>query len=156
MFMVASSVVSTILILNYHHRNADTHEMSDWVSFALRSEKRLFRLKPNQKKRNKKKVVQCLKILIINKVKHLTSLIHDCMEELFAFFEGGEISRLHPFNREQWKHSYERPRECRKSTRFHGNIFSFLDKSLPSKDWRKFPSSSLRQRTELCVCYVRG
>nr|QFS21895.1 nicotinic acetylcholine receptor alpha 7 subunit [Periplaneta americana] len=28
MFMVASSVVSTILILNYHHRNADTHEMS--------------------------------------------------------------------------------------------------------------------------------
>jgi len=32
MFMVASSVVSTILILNYHHRNADTHEMSPWVS----------------------------------------------------------------------------------------------------------------------------
>lgn len=32
MFMVASSVVSTILILNYHHRNADTHEMSAWVT----------------------------------------------------------------------------------------------------------------------------
>ncbi|XP_021913492.1 neuronal acetylcholine receptor subunit alpha-7-like isoform X4 [Zootermopsis nevadensis] len=31
MFMVASSVVSTILILNYHHRNADTHEMSPWI-----------------------------------------------------------------------------------------------------------------------------
>nr|CAD7399906.1 unnamed protein product [Timema poppensis] len=31
MFMVASSVVSTILILNYHHRNADTHDMSPWV-----------------------------------------------------------------------------------------------------------------------------
>ncbi|KAG7210514.1 hypothetical protein KM043_012035 [Ampulex compressa] len=31
MFMVASSVVSTILILNYHHRNSDTHEMSDWI-----------------------------------------------------------------------------------------------------------------------------
>ncbi|XP_076234430.1 nicotinic acetylcholine receptor alpha7 subunit isoform X2 [Calliopsis andreniformis] len=31
MFMVASSVVSTILILNYHHRCADTHEMSEWV-----------------------------------------------------------------------------------------------------------------------------
>lgn len=31
MFMVASSVVSTILILNYHHRHADTHVMSDWV-----------------------------------------------------------------------------------------------------------------------------
>ncbi|XP_074105099.1 nicotinic acetylcholine receptor alpha7 subunit isoform X1 [Cotesia typhae] len=31
MFMVASSVVSTILILNYHHRNSDTHEMSEWV-----------------------------------------------------------------------------------------------------------------------------
>lgn len=33
--MVASSVVSTILILNYHHRNSDTHEMSDWVSVFL-------------------------------------------------------------------------------------------------------------------------
>lgn len=33
--MVASSVVSTILILNYHHRNADTHEMSDWVNFIF-------------------------------------------------------------------------------------------------------------------------
>ncbi|XP_035702105.1 neuronal acetylcholine receptor subunit alpha-7 isoform X1 [Folsomia candida] len=31
MFMVASSVVSTILILNYHHRSADTHEMSNWI-----------------------------------------------------------------------------------------------------------------------------
>ncbi|XP_070162492.1 nicotinic acetylcholine receptor alpha7 subunit isoform X1 [Polyergus mexicanus] len=31
MFMVASSVVSTILILNYHHRNADSHEMSEWI-----------------------------------------------------------------------------------------------------------------------------
>ncbi|XP_065211818.1 neuronal acetylcholine receptor subunit alpha-7-like isoform X2 [Planococcus citri] len=31
MFMVASSVVSTILILNYHHRNADTHEMTTMV-----------------------------------------------------------------------------------------------------------------------------
>ncbi|XP_047984808.1 neuronal acetylcholine receptor subunit alpha-7 isoform X1 [Leguminivora glycinivorella] len=31
MFMVASSVVSTILILNYHHRHSDTHEMSDWI-----------------------------------------------------------------------------------------------------------------------------
>lgn len=36
MFMVASSVVSTILILNYHHRNADTHEMSEWVSDTLK------------------------------------------------------------------------------------------------------------------------
>lgn len=34
MFMVASSVVSTILILNYHHRNADTHEMSEWVTLS--------------------------------------------------------------------------------------------------------------------------
>ncbi|XP_051165771.1 neuronal acetylcholine receptor subunit eat-2-like isoform X5 [Leptopilina boulardi] len=35
MFMVASSVVSTILILNYHHRNSDTHEMSDWVRIVF-------------------------------------------------------------------------------------------------------------------------
>lgn len=45
MFMVASSVVSTILILNYHHRNADTHEMSEWVSEIGRD-----------------KVVECLEI----------------------------------------------------------------------------------------------
>ena len=32
MFMVASSVVTTIMILNYHHRQADTHEMPHWVS----------------------------------------------------------------------------------------------------------------------------
>ena len=32
MFMVASSVVTTIMILNYHHRLADTHEMPSWVS----------------------------------------------------------------------------------------------------------------------------
>ncbi|XP_050522326.1 acetylcholine receptor subunit alpha-type acr-16-like isoform X6 [Daktulosphaira vitifoliae] len=35
MFMVASSVVSTIMILNYHHRNADTHVMSKWVKLVL-------------------------------------------------------------------------------------------------------------------------
>ena len=31
MFMVAASVVTTILVLNYHHRQADTHEMPEWV-----------------------------------------------------------------------------------------------------------------------------
>ena len=30
--MVASSVVTTIMILNYHHRQADTHTMPTWVS----------------------------------------------------------------------------------------------------------------------------
>ena len=33
MFMVASSVVSTIMILNYHHRQADTHKMPPWVRY---------------------------------------------------------------------------------------------------------------------------
>ena len=32
MFMVAASVVTTILILNYHHRKTETHEMPQWVS----------------------------------------------------------------------------------------------------------------------------
>ena len=31
MFMVAASVVTTILVLNYHHRMADNHEMPEWV-----------------------------------------------------------------------------------------------------------------------------
>ena len=29
--MVASSVVLTVLVLNYHHRNPDTHNMPPWV-----------------------------------------------------------------------------------------------------------------------------
>ena len=29
--MVASSVVLTVLVLNYHHRNPDTHKMPPWV-----------------------------------------------------------------------------------------------------------------------------
>jgi hypothetical protein len=32
MFMVASSVVLTVVVLNYHHRTADIHEMPPWVS----------------------------------------------------------------------------------------------------------------------------
>ena len=35
MFMVASSCVTTIMILNYHHRMADTHEMPDWVAVVF-------------------------------------------------------------------------------------------------------------------------
>lgn len=35
MFMVASSVVSTVLILNYHHRSVDTHEMSNLVTVIV-------------------------------------------------------------------------------------------------------------------------
>jgi Neurotransmitter-gated ion-channel transmembrane region len=31
MFMVASSVVLTVVVLNYHHRRADMHEMPSWV-----------------------------------------------------------------------------------------------------------------------------
>ena len=36
MFMVASSVVTTIMILNYHHRRPDTHDMPDWVRHSVR------------------------------------------------------------------------------------------------------------------------
>ena len=31
MFMVASSVVTTIMVLNYHHRHKETHAMPAWV-----------------------------------------------------------------------------------------------------------------------------
>ena len=35
MFMVASSVVTTIMVLNYHHRLVNTHDMPDWVGNKL-------------------------------------------------------------------------------------------------------------------------
>lgn len=31
MFMVASSVVLTVVVLNYHHRKPDIHEMPQWI-----------------------------------------------------------------------------------------------------------------------------
>ena len=34
MFMVAASVVTTILILNYHHRTSQTHHMPYWVRLS--------------------------------------------------------------------------------------------------------------------------
>ncbi|XP_046600826.1 neuronal acetylcholine receptor subunit alpha-7 isoform X1 [Neodiprion lecontei] len=35
MFMVASSVVLTVVVLNYHHRTADIHEMPQWIKTIL-------------------------------------------------------------------------------------------------------------------------
>ena len=35
MGMVASSVVLTVLVLNYHHRHPDTHNMPTWVSHKI-------------------------------------------------------------------------------------------------------------------------
>ena len=35
MGMVASSVVLTVLVLNYHHRTPETHDMPTWVGPAF-------------------------------------------------------------------------------------------------------------------------
>ena len=52
MFMVASSVVTTIMVLDYHHRLVDTHEMPDWVG-------------KKQKKKEKGKTVFFLQVQIV-------------------------------------------------------------------------------------------
>ena len=41
MFMVASSVVTTIMVLNYHHRMVDTHDMPDWVKIIFLQVRRM-------------------------------------------------------------------------------------------------------------------
>ena len=39
--MVASSVVTTIMVLNYHHRLVDTHEMPDWVGKSQKKKEKV-------------------------------------------------------------------------------------------------------------------
>ena len=59
MFMVASSVVSTIMILNYHHRLADTHEMPNWVSKKYQNENRYSLLHSNIQGKITHKTIKC-------------------------------------------------------------------------------------------------
>ena len=42
MMMVASSVVLTVVVLNYHHRTAETHVMPTWVKLENCTRKKLF------------------------------------------------------------------------------------------------------------------
>ena len=37
MMMVASSVVLTVVVLNYHHRTAETHVMPMWVGELIQN-----------------------------------------------------------------------------------------------------------------------
>lgn len=50
MFMVASSVVLTVVVLNYHHRTADIHEMPpyvNWIQINVSLKCFLFSLDPH-------------------------------------------------------------------------------------------------------------
>ena len=50
MFMVASSVVLTVVVLNYHHRRSDMHEMPSWVShLSIRNMERKKEVAPSSR-----------------------------------------------------------------------------------------------------------
>ncbi|KAK4005863.1 hypothetical protein OUZ56_010986 [Daphnia magna] len=44
MFMVASSVVLTVVVLNYHHRRAEMHDMPGWIQELMKKTTEEFQL----------------------------------------------------------------------------------------------------------------
>ncbi|XP_064652936.1 neuronal acetylcholine receptor subunit alpha-7-like isoform X2 [Lineus longissimus] len=63
MIMCSLSVVFTVLVLNYHHRSADTHEMPEWVKKGICEWLAwILRMKRPGKELSRKKLVQNAKL----------------------------------------------------------------------------------------------
>ena len=66
MFMVASSVVTTIMILNYHHRQSDMHQMPAWVGFYLYSVHFITERRERERERSREKYCNNLDKMLLS------------------------------------------------------------------------------------------
>ena len=66
MFMVASSVVTTIMILNYHHRQSDMHQMPAWVGFYLYSVHFITERRERERERTREKYCNNLDKMLLS------------------------------------------------------------------------------------------
>ena len=73
MFMVASSVVTTIMVLNYHHRHKETHSMPAWVeTLFLQYLPWLLMMQRPGKKITRKTIMMQKKLKELDKTEHIS------------------------------------------------------------------------------------
>jgi len=105
MMMVASSVVLTVVVLNYHHRTAETHVMPMWVkSVFLQWLPWILRMSRPGKKITRKTITMNSKMnelqLKEKACKSLLANVLDMDDDLRALSSGGGFIKLNGFHQE--------------------------------------------------------
>jgi len=105
MMMVASSVVLTVVVLNYHHRTAETHVMPTWVkSVFLQWLPWILRMSRPGKKITRKTITMNSKMnelqLKEKACKSLLANVLDMDDDLRALSSGGGFIKLNGFHQE--------------------------------------------------------